>query len=156
MGTRESPTSWATSPAVRSTMRGNRGRDTSPEMALRRGLHAAGMRYRLHVRVPGMPRRTIDVAWQNLRLAVFMDGCFWHGCPQHRVNPKLNAEFWGSKISRNRARDLETSGHLEQQGWLVLRFWEHDDVELAVQCVAAAVQSRRALFGRQSAVGQVR
>ena len=124
MGTHERPTSWASSPAARRTMRGNRGRDTTPELALRRALYAAGLRYRLHVQVPGMPRRTVDIAWKNLKIAVFLDGCFWHGCPQHATHPTTHADFWTSKIVQNRARDRETSQFLEEQGWLVLRFWE--------------------------------
>lgn len=92
-----------------------------------------------------MPRRTIDLAWRNLKLAVFIDGCFWHGCPQHQTHPKANADFWNSKIARNRARDHETSEFLEQRGWLVLRIWEHENVDIAVESVTAAVQSRRAV-----------
>ncbi|MFD3697163.1 very short patch repair endonuclease [Streptomyces sp. NPDC058646] len=101
-------------------------RDTSPEVAVRKLLHAAGLRYRLQWKVPGMSRRTIDIAFPGARIAVFMDGCFWHGCPEHATSPKANSEWWRVKLDRNRARDLETTAHLQATGWLVLRFWEHE------------------------------
>ncbi|WP_189176224.1 very short patch repair endonuclease [Streptomyces lasiicapitis] len=114
-------------------------RDTAPEIAVRRLLHAAGLRYRVNVPVPGMPRRTIDIAFAKARIAVFMDGCFWHGCPDHATSPKANAEWWRAKLDKNMARDRETSRHLEAAGWTVLRFWEHERPE----DVAAAVDRAR-------------
>ncbi|MGW5424336.1 very short patch repair endonuclease [Streptomyces sp. NPDC003943] len=102
-------------------------RDTAPEVAVRKLLHAAGLRFRVNVPVPGMPRRTIDIAWGKAKIAVFLDGCFWHGCPQHATQPKANAEWWRAKLDKNMARDLETTRHLEARGWTVLRFWEHED-----------------------------
>ncbi|MGW1886538.1 very short patch repair endonuclease [Streptomyces sp. NPDC001970] len=101
-------------------------RDTEPELAVRRLLHAAGMRYRLHRRVPGMARRTIDIAFPGLRIAVFLDGCFWHGCPEHATSPRANALWWRTKLDKNMSRDAETTEHLESEGWVVLRFWEHE------------------------------
>lgn len=101
-------------------------RDTTPELAVRRLLHAAGHRYRLNVRVPNMPRRTIDIAFPRAKVAVFLDGCFWHGCPEHATHPKSNAEWWRQKLDRNMARDRETTEHLTAAGWTVLRFWEHE------------------------------
>ncbi|EFE69269.1 very short patch repair endonuclease [Streptomyces viridosporus] len=111
-------------------------RDTAPEVAVRRILHAAGLRYRVNVPVPGMSRRTIDIVFPKAKIAVFLDGCFWHGCPQHATSPKANAEWWRTKLDKNMARDRETTGHLASAGWTVLRFWEHvppDEVAAAVR-----------------------
>lgn len=98
---------------------------TAPELALRRALHASGLRYRVGYPVPGLPRRTIDIAFTGKKLAVFIDGCFWHGCPEHFVPPKNNADWWHNKIQKNIERDAETTDHLEDLGWRVIRFWEH-------------------------------
>ncbi|MFE3180877.1 very short patch repair endonuclease [Streptomyces violascens] len=113
------------SPSVSARMSRQGSRDTAPELAVRKLLHAAGLRYRVNVPVPGMPRRTIDIAFGRAKIAVFMDGCFWHGCPQHATQPKANAEWWRAKLDKNRARDHETTAHLEAAGWTVLRYWEH-------------------------------
>ncbi|GFH63664.1 MULTISPECIES: very short patch repair endonuclease [Streptomyces] len=117
------------SEAVSARMRRQARRDTSCELAVRRLLYAAGLRYRLHVPVPGMRRRTIDIAFPGRRVAVFLDGCFWHGCPEHATRPKANAAWWREKLDRNTARDRETTAHLTEQGWTVLRFWEHEAPE---------------------------
>ncbi len=95
-------------------------------MLVRRALHAEGLRYRVGLPVPGRPRRTIDVAFTGIRLAVFVDGCFWHGCPTHRTWPKTNADWWLQKIDANRSRDAETDRILSECGWRVIRVWEHD------------------------------
>ncbi|MFD7336517.1 very short patch repair endonuclease [Streptomyces violascens] len=114
------------SPSVSARMSRQGSRDTAPELAVRKLLHAAGLRYRVNVPVPGMPRRTIDIAFGRAKIAVFMDGCFWHGCPQHATQPKANAEWWRAKLGKNMARDRETTEHLTAAGWTVLRFWEHE------------------------------
>jgi len=88
--------------------------------------------------VPGMPRRTIDVAFTRMKIAIFIDGCFWHGCPDHRTVPGANNEWWSAKLERNRRRDEETTAHLEALGWTVLRFWEHTDSESALEAVNVA------------------
>ncbi|MCP3756225.1 very short patch repair endonuclease [Streptomyces sp. TBY4] len=124
-------------------MRRQASRDTAPEMLVRRLLHASGVRYRLQVKVPGMPRRTMDIAFPGRRIAVFIDGCFWHGCPQHATSPKANSDWWRVKLERNRARDLETTAHLEDEGWLVLRFWEHELPDAVAARVVAAVRGSR-------------
>ncbi|MEV6751881.1 very short patch repair endonuclease [Streptomyces sp. NPDC051214] len=118
-------------------------RDTAPEVAVRRLLHASGHRYRLNERVPNMPRRTIDIAFTRAKVAVFLDGCFWHGCPEHSTQPKANADWWRQKLDRNIARDLETSEHLAESGWIVLRFWEHEAPDRVAEQVAATVERRR-------------
>ena len=131
--------SWASSAAARATMQGNRGRDTRPELAIRRALHARGRRYFVNRRpVPGI-RRTADLVFPTARLAVFVDGCFWHGCPQHHTVAKTNADFWAEKTRLNRERDEETGRLLREQGWTVLRLWEHVPVEDAVAQVERAL-----------------
>ncbi|MFE2301007.1 very short patch repair endonuclease [Streptomyces sp. NPDC059445] len=119
-------------------------RDTAPEIAVRRLLHSSGLRYRVNVPVPGLPRRTIDIVFGKAKIAVFMDGCFWHGCPEHATQPKANAEWWRAKLSKNMARDRETTDHLLALGWTVLRFWEHEpssEVARTIRTSLAAQQS---------------
>ncbi|WKK73202.1 very short patch repair endonuclease [Rathayibacter oskolensis] len=125
-------------------MLSNRGRDTKVELRVRSGLHAAGLRYRLQVKVPGSSRRTIDVAFPKQRIAVFLDGCFWHGCPVHHTVSKTNAGFWAEKVATNRERDQDTDRLLREAGWVPLRFWEHEEVDAIVLEVAASVARRRA------------
>ncbi|MFI0571292.1 very short patch repair endonuclease [Streptomyces tendae] len=117
------------SASVSARMSRQGSRDTAPEIAVRRLLHASGLRYRVNVPVPGMPRRTIDIVFPRAKVAIFLDGCFWHGCPLHATQPKSNAEWWRTKLDKNMARDVETTGHLRDQGWTVLRFWEHEAPE---------------------------
>jgi DNA mismatch endonuclease (patch repair protein) len=117
-------------------------RDTAPEMLLRKELHRRGLRYRLIVKVPGNNRRTIDIAFPRQKVAVFVDGCFWHGCPAHGTTPRSNAPWWNQKISANRARDADTNQLLEAAGWFVLRLWEHDPAEAAADRVMSALASR--------------
>ncbi len=114
-------------------MRANRSRDTRPELLLRSALHRAGLRFRVHysVRVDGGRAVVVDVAFTRRRLAVFVDGCFWHACPVHSVTPKANSTYWGPKLSSNAERDLETVRRLERAGWEVIRVWEHEDVSVA-------------------------
>jgi DNA mismatch endonuclease (patch repair protein) len=107
-------------------------------MALRRLLHAAGLRYRVEHRVPGLPRRTVDIALPGRRLAVFVDGCFWHGCPDHSRPPRSNTDWWVAKLAANRERDRSTTAHLEAAGWTVLRIWEHEDPRAAADRVLLA------------------
>lgn len=120
-------------------------KDTSPERRLRQLLHSAGLRYRVHYPVPGMPRRSIDVAFPKKRIAVFVDGCFWHGCPEHGTESRTNTEYWLPKLERNRARDAETEHHLRQFGWTVLRVWEHESSNAAVDRVIATIQVQQGL-----------
>lgn len=125
-------------------------RDTAPEVAVRRLLYAAGHRYRLHRPVPGLPRRTIDIVFPGPKVAVFLDGCFWHGCPEHATQPKANADWWRAKLDRNMARDIETTSRLTEQGWTVLRFWEHENPADVARRVALAVAARRSALTRES------
>lgn len=123
------PGSWAASPAVRASMRGNRGRDTRPEILLRKLLHSRGFRYRVSTKPLAGVRRTADLVFSGPRVAVFVDGCFWHGCPEHYRPAATNSDFWREKIERNRERDLETNRLLQEAGWRVVRAWEHEDPE---------------------------
>lgn len=113
-------------------------RHTKPEIALRRELHRRGLRFRVQLPVPGNRRRTIDIAFTRVKLAVFVDGCFWHGCPQHGIEPSTNSQWWRWKLTRNKERDADTAKLLEEAGWTVMRLWEHEDVGAA----AAAVENR--------------
>ncbi|MGV9403761.1 very short patch repair endonuclease [Streptomyces sp. NPDC003667] len=129
-------------------------RDTTPEIAVRRLLHASGLRYRVNVPVPGMPRRTIDIVFGKHKIAVFMDGCFWHGCPEHATQPKANAEWWRAKLDKNMARDIQTTEHLTTAGWTVLRFWEHESAEDVARRIATLVAAGRPEGRGESTVGQ--
>lgn len=117
------------SAAISARMSRLRRRDNGPELAVRSLLHARGLRYRVAWPIPGQRRRTIDIAFTRRRLAVFIDGCFWHGCPVHGTSPKANSEWWRRKIDTNKARDADATRQLEELGWTVMRFWEHERAE---------------------------
>ncbi len=108
--------SWASTPSSRASMQANRGRDTAPELAVRRRLHAMGLRYRVSARPVQNLRRTADIVFTRARIAVFIDGCFWHGCPEHYQAPVRNGDFWLAKRTRNRERDAETDAALTAAG----------------------------------------
>jgi len=114
-----------------------RGRDTQIEITIRRALWKAGHRYRLHLQdVPGRP----DIAFKSYRLAVFIDGCFWHGCPLHSTVPKNNRTFWVQKLESNKKRDLQVEMILKKTGWKILRFWEHE-IEKSAEKVVKRIGS---------------
>lgn len=102
-------------------------------------LHSRGLRYRIHFPVPGLPRRTIDIAFPRRRLAVFVDGCYWHGCPEHGKRPAVNTDWWEWKIGGNIARDQQTIQALEKAGWTAIRIWEHVPTEQAARSVMDAL-----------------
>lgn len=135
--------SWASSAAVRRNMQANKSRDTGPEKAVRRLLHAAGLRYRVSRQPLTGLRRTADIVFGPARVAVFIDGCYWHGCPDHYAPPKTNSGYWSPKIEGNRLRDRDTDSRLADAGWLVLRFWEHEDPAVCAGKIAKAVSTRR-------------
>lgn len=111
-------------------MLANKPRDTTTELAVRRLLHARGLRYRVdYSPIPSNRRRKADIVFTRAHIAVFIDGCFWHGCPVHATHPKRNSDYWGPKLARNVQRDVETTAALEAAGWRVLRFWEHEEPE---------------------------
>jgi DNA mismatch endonuclease (patch repair protein) len=132
--------SWASSEGARHTMQANRGRDTGPELAVRRLLHARGLRYRVNARPEKDLRRTADIVFRAARVAIFIDGCFWHGCLEHGTHPKSHATFWEAKITGNRARDAETTQLLKNRGWTVLRFWEHEAPEVVAKSIERVVR----------------
>lgn len=133
------PVPPATSPAVRRRMQATRGRDTAPELAIRRELHRRGLRYRVDAAPLATLRRRADIVFRRKRVAVFVDGCFFHGCPEHGTRPKANADFWRAKIAANRARDMDTTERLSQAGWIVVRVWEHEPVLEAVERICASL-----------------
>jgi DNA mismatch endonuclease, patch repair protein len=135
--------SWASSPGVRASMRSNKGRDTKPERELRSAVHALGLRYRVSVRPLKNVRRTADLAFTRDKVAVFLDGCFWHGCPNHHTVAATNAEFWATKVETNRARDRDTDRRLVEAGWAVVRVWEHEDACVAAERIRDVVVARR-------------
>lgn len=124
-------TSWATTPGRRRTMQGIRSRDTRPELLIRRAVFARGLRYRVDSRpLSGLNRRA-DLVFARAKVAVFVHGCFWHGCPKHYIAPSQNREYWASKVRTNQKRDSETSSVLKASGWRVVTIWEHEDPERA-------------------------
>lgn len=120
-----------------------RTKDTAVEMAIRRALHRRGLRYRVHRRPLPNLRRQADIVFGPSKIAVFVDGCFWHRCPEHGTSPKANGAWWQAKLDRNQARDAETTARLSAEGWTVIRVWEHEDPEVAAQRIADAVQGWR-------------
>lgn len=141
MGSNKRP--QASTPGVANRMARQPRRDTLAEMLLRRELHRLGLRYRVDAPIPGMPRRRADLTFRGARLQVFVDGCFWHGCPEHGTAPKSNSAWWAAKLARNILRDRETDEFLEETGWAVVRVWEHDDLAEAVARIVHAVTSTR-------------
>ena len=140
----DSPDSWASSEAVRRSMRGNRGRDTRPEVAMRSALHAAGLRFRKNYRpLPGS-RAVVDVAFTRWKVAVQLDGCFWHGCPEHGSRPATNTDYWDEKLRGNAERDRRLERVLADHGWSVLRFWEHESTGTITSKVSSALELARA------------
>ncbi len=120
-----------------------RQRDTAPEIELRRALHRRGLRYRVdRAPIPGMRSRA-DIVFGPSRVAVFVDGCFWHGCPVHSTKPSHNAVWWHEKIAANRRRDARVSAALAAEGWVVVRVWEHEDAETAASRIAQLIRQRR-------------
>jgi DNA mismatch endonuclease (patch repair protein) len=124
------------SKAVRSKIMSKiKQRDTKPEIALRKALSKEGYRYRLHY---GNPK--IDIAFVSKKVAVFVDGCFWHMCPKHSHFPKSNRKFWVPKLKRNKARDKKTNKVLAKMGWKVIRIWEHDIHVNTLRCVKRIIR----------------
>ena len=123
-------------------MKSNRRRDTKPELAIRSLLHAAGLRYRVDF-APLGGRRRADIVFTRSRVAVFVDGCFWHGCPLHATYPKRNSEYWLPKLQRNINRDRETDEQLRSSGWIVVRYWEHEPPVEVADRIEDLVRSRR-------------
>lgn len=132
----------ASSDVIRTRMRNTKRRDTKPELALRSALHGLGLRFQVDRAINGNRRKT-DVVFPSERVAVYVDGCFWHACPDHGTMPKANQQFWIDKLATNKARDIATTEALTAEGWLVLRFWEHDDAVGAAHTIYDQVQAIR-------------
>jgi DNA (cytosine-5)-methyltransferase 1 len=140
----------ASSELIRIRMTNTKRRDTKPELALRSSLHGMGLRFSVDRQIRGSRRRS-DVVFPTERVAVYVDGCFWHGCPQHGTVPKQNRQWWLDKLAANRQRDVDTDAALRAEGWTVLRFWEHDDP------LSAAAKVRDVLVGiRRGSRGMAR
>jgi len=122
-----------------------KSKDSGAERALRSALHAAGLRFRLHRRVEGV---TLDVAFPNGKVAVLIDGCFWHGCPRHATYPRSNTSYWLPKLAENKERDKRQSACLRKAGWKVFRIWEHDCLPPNTRVVSGIVEA--CLNGRSS------
>lgn len=129
--------------AVRNVMRANRGVDTGPEVRLRSLVHRAGLRYAIDVRPESDINRRADLVFRDTKVAVFVNGCFWHGCPKHYSSPKSNMRYWSEKVRRNRERDIETRFLLKHRGWRVLVFWEHQPAESCSARVVSVVSERK-------------
>jgi DNA mismatch endonuclease (patch repair protein) len=125
-------------------MRANGRADTRPEVALRRELHRRGLRFRKHLAiVAGAVRVRPDIVFPLQRVAVFIDGCFWHCCTEHGTSPQANAGYWAGKLTRNRQRDARVNDSLAKHGWRIIRIWEHVPVADAATYVAAALAVER-------------
>lgn len=129
-----------TDPTTARRMSRQARKDTAPELALRRELHRRGLRYRIELPLPGLPRRRADVVFPRAKVAVFVDGCFWHACPTHGTQPARNDVWWAAKLRRNVERDAETNAHLEALGWRVVRVWEHESTVAAADRIWACVR----------------
>ena len=135
------------STAVSTQMKRMPSSSTGPEILIRGELHRRGLRFRVnHPRLPGRP----DIAFTAARLAVFVDGCFWHSCPDHRVFPKNNSDWWRDKLERNVARDREKDAQLDLMGWIVVHVWEHEDPAAAADAIERLWRSRRQLAARRA------
>lgn len=132
---------FPSSPAATATMKANRRVNTRPEALLRSALHRRGLRFRkdVYLRV-GAVRTKADVVFSRHRIAVYLDGCFWHRCPEHGQLPQANRDYWKPKLERNVQRDNEVTKALRAEGWTVIRIWEHEPIDLAVETIYEAVQ----------------
>jgi len=122
-------------------------RDTWCEVALRRELHRRGLRFRLNLRPIPEVRGRADIVFVRKRLAVFVDGCFWHACPAHGTMPKANRAWWARKLGKNRRRDAAATRGLRFAGWAVVRVWEHEEVRVAADRVVRALARRVTTLG---------
>jgi DNA mismatch endonuclease (patch repair protein) len=131
------------SEAALKRMKAAKPRDTAPEKALRSALHRRGLRYRIDVKPIEELNRRADIVFWSVKVAIFVDGCFWHGCPIHGTQAKANAEFWSFKIKQNQERDVDTTKRLEDAGWKVIRVWEHEDPVKASEYIYNIIRKRQ-------------
>lgn len=116
------------------------GQNNSREREIRSRLHRLGFRFRIHRPILPGTRRTADIAFTGLQVAVFADGCFWHGCPKHGTSPKNNSDWWLEKIAANKTRDSETDKRLRALGWKSIRIWEHENIDDAIARIVRVLQ----------------
>ncbi len=131
----------ASTPCARSRMEKQKQRDTGPEMKIRSIIHRAGFRFRTDYRPESSLKTRADIVFPRIKLAVFIDGCFWHSCPIHKTIPKSNTVWWQEKLEANRCRDRAADRALEEFGWTVIRIWEHEDPEQATQKISRILES---------------
>ena len=136
------PEMTAPSAAKSAEMSRVRNRHTAPELAIRRELHRRGLRYRVNLPLAGFARARPDIVFTRIRVAVFVDGCFWHCCPDHETFPKTNADWWREKLATNVKRDRTIDKTLADAGWEVIRIWEHEDATAAVDRLQTVVRTR--------------
>ena len=133
----------ASSPLVRQRMQRQSRRDTKPELAIRKDLWRRGLRYRVDISpVPGFRRRA-DIVFTRAKVAVYVDGCFWHSCPDHATVPRANRDWWVAKLARNVERDRDTDRRLHDAGWTIVRVWEHENPHAAAERIAKLVMPIR-------------
>ena len=140
-------TTWSTTAQIAHRMSIQARRDTRSELAIRSALHSLGRRFRVSYPVPELRRCTIDIAFPRRRVAVFVDGCFWHGCPEHGTLPKSNADRWADKLDGNRDRDRRVDAHLRDRKWVVLRIWEHEEVDAACERIRGCLDEMDPVVG---------
>lgn len=138
----------ASSPSIRARMSRQQRRDTKPELLVRKILHSRGIRYRVDAAPESGVRCKADLLWRGLRLAVFIDGCFWHGCPEHATRPKANEAWWAEKLDGNVQRDRRTNRQLTSLGWIVLRFWEHEQPSTVADVICQTLAELRGTANR--------
>lgn len=125
-----------------------RQKGTKAEVELRQELYRKGLRYLVGYVVLRKPHRIADIAFPGLKIAIFVDGCFWHGCPEHVTWPKQNADFWRNKIESNHSRDVDTSARLKEIGWTVIRLWEHESPAAAAETISKFVAKAKSQNGQ--------
>lgn len=132
-------------------MQANRSRDTKPELTVRSALHGLGLRYRVAIAPVPALRRRADIVFTKAHVAIFIDGCFWHGCPEHgRSSFNHNADYWPAKIAANMDRDVDTTERLRCAGWTVLRFWEHENVAEVVETIQHILSTSKDLTPKRT------
>jgi DNA mismatch endonuclease (patch repair protein) len=138
---------YETSPGRRANMRAIRSRDTNPELAVRSAVHSLGLRFRVAARPAGLGN-TADLVLSAARVAVFVDGCFWHGCPDHGHRPRNNESYWSGKLAQNKQRDRRIDERLRELGWTPLRFWAHEDPRAVAAIIQREVQAKATAAGK--------
>jgi DNA mismatch endonuclease (patch repair protein) len=131
------------SATTRKRMQAMRQRDTDCEVLIRRALLARGLRYRVNCRVSKMNKAQPDIVFSTAKVAIFIDGCYWHACSLHGTAPKNNAKWWADKFQANRTRDARADSMLRSEGWKVIRVWEHEDPSDVVHRIVAAIARQR-------------